>query len=163
MREADGLQESGIFDESGDNSDVTCTQSTQTEWSFDELDSSPGDLGTEIRKLTQIRERIEEQNGNKKLLRSSSDELLIQDPLKEILFYKERLEILENKVAVYESNGNEQTRMLSSRLEREVLLRAEVKHLKAAVQKLQEENRRLEEDKCEFEEAENDTRLRCQK
>lgn len=140
-----------------------CTQSTQTEWSFDEVDSSPGDLGAEIRKLTQIRERIEEQNGNKKLLRSPSDESLIQDPLKEIMFYKERLEILENKIAVYESNGNEQTKILSSRLEREVLLKAEVRHLKATVQKLQEENRRLEEEKCEFEEAENDTRLRCQK
>jgi hypothetical protein len=64
---------------------------------------------------------------------------------------------------VYESSGELQTRLLAERLQREVLLSAQVKDLTAKVQHLVAENRCLEEEKCEFEEAENDTRLKCQK
>lgn len=162
LKDVDCLQESGIFEGSSD----LVTQGTQTDWTADKFSSPPGDLGAEIRKLTQIRERIEEQGGNKKLLKvpgSGDDEINTHATLKELLFYRERLDILENKVAIYESRGDEQSKLLATRLEREVLLAAQVEFLKSTVQRLHEENRQLEEEKCEYEEAENDTRLRCQK
>jgi hypothetical protein len=64
---------------------------------------------------------------------------------------------------VYESSGDMQMRLLAERLQKEVALSAQVKDLTARVQHLVTENRLLEEEKCEFEEAENDTRLKCQK
>jgi len=67
------------------------------------------------------------------------------------------------QVRVYESSGDQQARLLADRLQREVSLSAQVKELSAKVQHLISENRCLEEEKCEMEEAENDTRLRCQK
>lgn len=64
---------------------------------------------------------------------------------------------------MYESSGEPQVRLLAERLQKEVRLSAQVKELSAKVQHLIMENRRLEEEKCELEEAENDTRLKCQK
>lgn len=64
---------------------------------------------------------------------------------------------------MYESSGEPQVRLLAERLQKEVRLSAQVKELSAKVQHLVMENRRLEEEKCELEEAENDTRLKCQK
>jgi uncharacterized protein (DUF3084 family) len=64
---------------------------------------------------------------------------------------------------VYESSGEPQVRLLAERLQKEVRLSAQVKELSTKVQHLITENRRLEEEKCELEEAENDTRLKCQK
>jgi hypothetical protein len=54
-------------------------------------------------------------------------------------------------------------RRLAERLQREVVLSSQVKDLTAKVKHLVAGNRCLEEEKCEFEEAENDTRLKCQK
>jgi uncharacterized coiled-coil protein SlyX len=76
---------------------------------------------------------------------------------------RERLEALESRLSVYESSGDAQVKHLSARLEKETLLRAQVRHLHERLEKLEEENARLEEERCELEEAENDTRLRCQK
>lgn len=161
LRDQDCMQESGIFE---DNGLTACllNVATQTDWTFD---PPPGDLGAEIRKLTRIRERIEEKGGNKKLLKTSDDdpEFLTHASLKELLFYRERVQMLEEKIAIYESHGDEQSRLLALRLEKEVLLAAQIKHLQSTLRKLKEQNRLLEEEKCEFEEAENDTRLRCQK
>ena len=67
------------------------------------------------------------------------------------------------QVRIYESSGDQQTRLLAERLQREIRLSAQVKELSAKAQHLLAANRRLEEEKCELEEAENDTRLRCQK
>jgi len=67
------------------------------------------------------------------------------------------------QVRIYESSGDPQARLLSERLQKEVRLSAQVKELSAKVQQLVADNRCLEEEKCEMEEAENDTRLRCQK
>jgi len=67
------------------------------------------------------------------------------------------------QVRIYESSGDLQARLLAERLQKEVSLSAQVKQLSARVQQLISKNRCLEEEKCEMEEAENDTRLRCQK
>lgn len=78
-------------------------------------------------------------------------------------FYKERLEQLENKILVYESSGDVQVRRLAERLNREVQLESWVKQLTQRVDKLVDDNLQLEEERCELEEAENDTRLRLQR
>ncbi|XP_075222672.1 uncharacterized protein LOC142325156 isoform X2 [Lycorma delicatula] len=163
LKDVDCLQESGIFEESSESPEY-CNRCTQTDWSPEKLEATAGDLSLEIRKLKQIRERIEEQGGNKRLLRSPGEEDQCQSTdIKELLFYRDRVETLENKLAIYESSGDEQIRRLNTRLEKEILLSSQVKHLKERCNALEELNRRLEEEKCEFEEAENDTRLRCQK
>ncbi|XP_073817620.1 PFTAIRE-interacting factor 1A isoform X2 [Musca autumnalis] len=82
---------------------------------------------------------------------------------KRLQYYKERLEALEGKVQIYESSGDVQAKRLAERLQREILLAKEVKELRDRVEFLENENCTLEEEKCEFEEAENDTRLRLQR
>ncbi|PSN39058.1 hypothetical protein C0J52_10100 [Blattella germanica] len=83
--------------------------------------------------------------------------------VKELQYCRERLQILEDKVLVYESSGEIQTRLLSERLQREVRLIAQVNDLSTKVEQLSAQNKLLEEERCEFEEAENDARLKCQK
>ncbi|SPP84026.1 putative leucine-rich repeat-containing protein DDB_G0290503 [Drosophila guanche] len=78
-------------------------------------------------------------------------------------YYQERLDQLERKILVYESAGETQAQHLSQRLQREVLLEKEARELSDRVRQLIEENALLEEAKCEFEEAENDTRLHLQR
>lgn len=82
---------------------------------------------------------------------------------KRLQFYKDRLEVLEGKVQIYESSGDIQAKRLAERLQREILLEKEVRELRDRVEFLESENCTLEEEKCEFEEAENDTRLRLQR
>ncbi|XP_061399545.1 repetitive organellar protein [Musca vetustissima] len=82
---------------------------------------------------------------------------------KRLQYYKERLEALEGKIQIYESSGDVQAKRLAERLQREILLEKEVKELRDRVEFLESENCTLEEEKCEFEEAENDTRLRLQR
>lgn len=82
---------------------------------------------------------------------------------KRLQYYKERVEILESKVQIYESSGDVQAKRLAERLQREILLEKEVNELRDRVEFLESENSTLEEEKCEFEEAENDTRLRLQR
>lgn len=149
------LQESGIFE--GDPPEYN-TQGTQTEPCHQEQPNNKSlDLTAEIQKLNQFRESIEVGNKTKKLLVSSD-----QKYIKEINFYKDRLDVLEKKIKIYESSGEVQTKHLAERLSREVYLASQVKELTSKVQKLHSENSRLEEERCELEEAENDTRLRCQ-
>ncbi|KAL1122854.1 hypothetical protein AAG570_003180 [Ranatra chinensis] len=76
---------------------------------------------------------------------------------------RKRLETLEGRLRVYESSGDAQTKQLAARIEKETRLAAEVGRLKDRIARLEQENRHLEEERCELEEAENDTRLRCQK
>lgn len=161
LREQDCMQESGIFEESGLPS-CLLNIATQTDWT---IEAPPGDLGAEIRKLTQIRERMEEQGGNRKLLKSPEvdQKFLTATSIKELIYYRDRVQILEDKLTIYESKGDDQSKLLAKRLEKEVLLAAQLKHLQRTVKLLKEENRLLDEERCEFEEAENDTRLRCQK
>ncbi|KAL9873185.1 PFTAIRE-interacting factor 1A isoform 2-T5 [Glossina fuscipes fuscipes] len=82
---------------------------------------------------------------------------------KRLQYYQDRLTLLEGKILVYESSGDIQTKRLADRLQREIQLGKEVKELKDRVESLLQENLILEEEKCEFEEAENDTRLRLQR
>lgn len=159
------LQESGVFDDDTLLLDV-CNQCTQTEvGEFPVTEKASGDLCAEIQKLNRFRKKIEEcvtKTSTKPgtvanlLSPNSSDQRRLQ-------YYKERLELLENKVLVYESSGDLQVRRLAERLQREIQLEAWVKQLTERVDKLVEENLMLEEQKCEFEEAENDTRLHLQR
>ncbi|XP_023714854.1 protein MLP1 homolog isoform X5 [Cryptotermes secundus] len=168
LKNAECLQESGIFEDVEYNSQGTQTDSMDVEPLVGEGKTCVvGDLSAEIQRLNQFRERVEEAGnccGNRKLLRVGEGRVDEPPPQqKELQYCRERLQLLEDKVLVYESNGELQTRLLAERLQREVLLSAQVKDLTAKVQHFVVENRRLEEEKCEFEEAENDTRLKCQK
>ncbi|XP_017846681.1 CAP-Gly domain-containing linker protein 1 isoform X3 [Drosophila busckii] len=77
-------------------------------------------------------------------------------------YYQQRLEQLESKLLVYESSGETQAKHLAQRLQRELQLSKQVKELAERVELLLEQNALLDEAKCEFEEAENDTRLHLQ-
>ncbi|CAH1399439.1 unnamed protein product [Nezara viridula] len=138
----DCLQESGIFEES-----EWASRGTQTE-----PRAEHGDLTTELEKLSRIREKIETGTLQPEV-----------PPLKQLAYYRERAETLESRLAVYEARPDEMTRLLRTRVEKEARLEAEVRHLRDRIAKLELENRALEEERCELEEAENDTRLRCQK
>ncbi|XP_032311434.1 myosin-1 isoform X3 [Drosophila ananassae] len=94
-------------------------------------------------------------------LSSPSQPILPNHP--HLLFYQERLEQLEGKLLIYESTGETQARLLAQRLQRELQLQKELKELTERVELLTDQNSQLDEAKCEFEEAENDTRLNLQR
>ncbi|XP_055705583.1 GRIP and coiled-coil domain-containing protein 2-like isoform X2 [Phlebotomus papatasi] len=151
------LQESGVFDT--DSADCT-NQATQTcPEDFPVFEPRSGDLTAEIQKLNKFRERIEEVVTAKK----SSVVNLLSPEQSRLQYYKDRLELLENKILVYESSGDLQVRRLAERLQREIHLESLVKQLSGKLEELEKENRTLDEERCEFEEAENDTRLRLQR
>lgn len=147
------------------------TQSTQTEQEQftsqpSPADQSTGDLCAEIQKLNRFRKKIEEcvtdtahQTAVVKLLKPK----LADCAERQLQYYKDRLEVLENKILIYESSGDVQIKRLADRLQREVQLESCVKHLTERVNKLTQSNRQLEEERCELEETENDTRLLLQK
>lgn len=149
------MSESGVFES---DSFENISQSTQTEDRdlleiFDTSHAST-DLCAEIQKLIKFREEIEE---------SSSVPSSVDDLQKRLKYYKDRVEVLDSKLIIYESSGDLQTKRLTDRLQREVLLETSVKELTDRVEILKLENSTLEEEKCEFEEAENDTRLKLQR
>lgn len=150
-----GLQESGVFDVD------MLSQCTQTQdYEFANIASGEkSDLNVEIQKLNKFRKKIEEciTPGVNLIATNSCDNQ--QQHLK---FYKERLEQLENKILIYESSGDVQARRLTERLNRELQLESWVKQLTEQVNKLVDNNIQLEEERCELEEVENDTRLRLQ-
>lgn len=147
------LQESGVFEEA-----MSVNQGTQTYSEEFPLPERPsGDLSAEIQKLNKFRERIEEVVGNNK-----SAKLLSPDQRK-LEFYKERTETLESKLIIYESSDDIQLRKLGERLQREVLLESLTKQLQQQIAEMEKTNQILEEERCEFEEAENDTRLKFQR
>lgn len=149
----DCLQESGIFEEdiySEAVSEATQTAERPIEKTIDVLST---DLTEELRKLSRIREKIEERKVP-----------LVDDRVaKELSFYKEHWRTLERKIEAYECAGDDRAKLLAASIDRESRLSGEVKNLYGTIDKLKQQNRLLEEEKCEFEEAENDTRLRCQK
>lgn len=145
------LQESGVFEEP-----MVLHQGTQTH--SEEFPLPSGELTAEIQKLNRFRERIEEVVCHNK----SSGKLLSPDQRK-LEFYKERSATLESKLVIYESSGDVQLRRLGERLEREVQLDALTKQLQQRLAELEKSNRILDEERCEFEEAENDTRLKYQR
>lgn len=148
----DCLQESGIFEE--DIYSEAVTETAQTEKPIEKtIDTLSTDLTEELRKLSRIREKIEERKVP-----------LVDDrAAKELSFYKEHWRTLERKIEAYESTADDRVKLLTASIDRESRLSSEVKNLYITINKLKEQNRALEEEKCEFEEAENDTRLKCQK
>lgn len=146
------LQESGVFEEQ-----ILVDQATQTH--TDEFPLPSGELTAEIQKLNKFRERIEEVVGHNK---SGVAKLLSPDQRK-LEYYKERTEILESKLVIYESSDDIKLRKLHERLQREVQLDSLSKQLQQQISELESANQILEEERCEFEEAENDTRLKFQR
>ncbi|GLH00567.1 Uncharacterized protein GBIM_06908 [Gryllus bimaculatus] len=147
LKNAECLQESGIFE--GDSVSDFCSRGTQTEG---DLIPSHAELKAEIKKLKQYRECIKQQKDEGGGVSAT-----------ELAVCRDQLRRLEDKVLVYESSGDAQVRLLAERLQRELSLAAQVEQLGEKVARLQADNARLEEQRCELEEAENDTRLRCQK
>lgn len=135
------------------------SQSTQTEvqdiLEIFATSHASRDLCAEIQKLTKFREEIEESSS----VPSSS----VVDLQKRLQYYKDRVEVLDSKLNIYESSGDLQTKRLADRLQREIQLENSVKELTHRVEILKHKNFDLEEEKCEFEEAENDTRLKLQR
>uniref|UniRef100_A0A240PLZ0 JAKMIP_CC3 domain-containing protein n=1 Tax=Anopheles epiroticus TaxID=199890 RepID=A0A240PLZ0_9DIPT len=167
---ATSLQESGVF------VDEPCAHAaTQTEAEdFPALEKTNAELCAEIEKLNRFREKIEECKGVAAVCKtpSKSSLLALNMPAptgdeacdrRRLQFYVERAEMLENKLRVYESSGDQQLRHLSERLQREVQLEGWVKELSDKLGRVELENERLEEERCELEEIENDTRLRLQR
>ncbi|XP_029342757.1 protein MLP1 isoform X4 [Acyrthosiphon pisum] len=148
----DCLQESGIFEE--DIYSEAISEATQTESPIEKtIGILSTDLTEELRKLSRIREKIEERKVP-----------LVDDRVaKELSFYKEHWRTLERKIEAYECDGDDRVKLLTSTIDRESRLASEIKLLYSTIDKLKEQNRLVEEEKCEFEEAENDTRLRFQK
>lgn len=164
------MNESGVFD--GDLPPVLISQSTQTD---SNAFAAPGssapseptirnssDLYAEIQKLNTIRRKMEECSS------SPSIDIGLLSPLSKLdetrlQYYRERLELLENKVAIYESSDDVQVKHLTQRLQNEVQLAAQVKQLKQRIDKIEAINRQLDEERCELEEMENDTRLQLQR
>lgn len=151
LSNASSLQESGIFE--GDSVD-TYTIGTQTETAKNDIKLS--ELTAEIQKLNQIRESIEEKKTTQ--IDFSSKLKLIRD----LEYYKNRMELLEQKVLVYESPKDEQMKEFQKHLNNEMFLIQAIKELKNEICMLKTANSELDELKCEFEEAENDTRLYSQ-
>lgn len=157
------LQESGVFvDEI-----MVSSVATQTELEdFPCLERTNAELCAEIEKLNKFRQKIEECSGR----RSGKNPVGVSLSLpaesceqKRLQYYIDRLEQLENKIKVYESSGDQQIRQLANRLQREMQLEGWVKQLSERINKLEDENERLEEERCELEEIENDTRLKLQR
>lgn len=165
-----GLQESGIFEDTDlDNKE------TQTDW-CEFMNTEPeGELTTEVQRLNQIREELEKsgavRNKNFGITRSKSNEQFFEylQPekarninVRHLEYYENRIALLENKISIYESTDDIREKKLAQRLQREINLQAKIKILESDLNCLRDKYTILEEERCEFEEAENDTRLHCQ-
>lgn len=145
---------------------VDTTMSTAVDHSASEfIGCTNSDLCAEIQKLNKFRKKIEECAST---MHSPSLDIGVLSPLSKIdetrlQYYRDRLEMLENKVAIYESSGDAQARQLAARLQHEIQLDAQVKQLQQRCDKLQSINRQIDEERCELEEIENDTRLQLQR
>lgn len=141
------------------------SQETQTDPSADDaLNKTNAELYAEIEKLNRFRKKVEESTSsiskNSAQVMSTGFDAIERRHLK---FYEERMKMLENKLEVYESCGDEQAKVLSKRLEREAQLESRLNILEDSLIKLEMKNQELEEANCELEEIENETRLRWQK
>ncbi|KAL0269689.1 UNVERIFIED_CONTAM: hypothetical protein PYX00_007334 [Menopon gallinae] len=190
VRNAECLQESGIFEDSdvteSADSPTKHTKACQTESILDKaildiIDSScdlilsknksylaerqkpakSDDLTTEISKLSEIQKRIQEKSSESP---KSQPQQKHKCPHSNSLhFYEERLRQLEDKLKIYESSGDTKDVLLKKRLEKEIELSHKVKELTEKVSSLEIIKRQIEEERCEFEEAENDSRFQCQR
>lgn len=162
----DRLQESGIFDEFLEHDLIERkSKETQTE-NLLLTKCTSVELLDELNKLEKIKRRIEER-GNQALFTTAESKGYVKTVptlnSKELSYYKNQYEILKDKLSVYESSNDSKTKQLTDRLHREYDLENRVKYLTNQIIKMEADMKKLEEEKCEYEEAENDTRLRCQK
>lgn len=140
------------------------SQETQTDQVDDAYNKTNAELYAEIEKLNRFRKKVEESTSsiskNSAQVMSTGFDAIERRHLK---FYEERMKMLESKLHVYESCGDEQVKILSKRLEREAHLESRLNILEDSLAKMEEKNQELEEANCELEEIENETRLRWQK
>jgi myosin heavy subunit len=143
------------------------SQETQTD-ANDVHQLSHAELYAEIEKLNRFREKVEESTKVTPSIAQTQSAQMVSTGFdaierRHLKFYEERMKVLEKKLEIFESDGDERTRLLSKRLERETQLESRVIILEESVCKLQEKTQELEETNCELEEIENETRLRWQK
>ncbi|XP_061714091.1 myosin-6-like isoform X2 [Cydia pomonella] len=154
------LQESGIFEGA-----ETETRSTQTDVN-DSFECS-GELNTEIQRLNSIREKLERQGVRNRTLNSKEegDSLecrCVKLGKKHKQYYERRLKFLEGKISIYEAAPDVKEAKLAQRLQTEFILENRIQELELQLSELQDKYERLEEECCELEEIENDTRLHWQ-
>lgn len=154
------LQESGIFE-----GVETETKSTQTD--VNESFECTGELNTEIQRLNSIREKLERQGvRNRTLSVKEEGEGLecrcVKLGKKHKQYYERRLKFLEGKISIYEAAQDVKEAKLAQRLQKEFLLENRIQELESQLTELQDKYERLEEECCELEEIENDTRLHWQ-
>lgn len=146
------------------NNSHQMSQETQTEAVDDAYNKTNAELYAEIEKLNRFRKKVEESSSslskNSAQVMSTGFDAIERRHLK---FYEERMKMLESKLQVYEASGDEQVKILSKRLEREVQLESRLNVLEDSLMRMEEKNMELEEQNCELEEIENETRLRWQK
>lgn len=158
------LGESGVFEDSNLPLAEYCTQETQTDFKGEFTNQKSNiELCAEIEKLNRFREKIEESTKVNKSKQELVNLLSTNAHDRHMKFYQERLQLLENKIAVYEASGDLQIKLLAERLQREIQLESWNKQLQEKIEKLESEHLDLEESNCELEEIENDTRLRLQR
>jgi chromosome segregation ATPase len=159
------LQESGVFE--SDNCLEIQSQGTQTEIAdFPCLDKTNAELCAEIEKLNKFREEIEECSAKKTgavVVATTKRETPQTLEQRRLQYYQERLLQIENKLLIYESTGDLQVQRLAERLQRELHLESLIKQLTEKIMLLESVNYNLEDERCELEEIENDTRLRLQR
>ncbi|XP_047024915.1 axoneme-associated protein mst101(2) isoform X2 [Helicoverpa zea] len=154
------LQESGIFE--GVETESKCTQTDVNE-SFE----CSGELNTEIQRLNSIREKLERQGVRNRTLSTKEDGdglecRCVKLGKKHKQYYERRLKFLEGKISIYEAAQDVKEAKLAQRLQKEFLLENRIQELESQLSELQDKYERLEEDCCELEEIENDTRLHWQ-
>ncbi|CAD6996282.1 unnamed protein product [Ceratitis capitata] len=164
--QSNSLSESGVFVESDFLSDISENNvCTQTDFEEESISNAARGVCEELQKL-HCNDSNRKTDVNKvpaHTLPNAAPHSPNLSDQKRLQYYKERLALLESKVLIYESSGDLQHKRLADRLQREILLEKELKELRDRVEFLEGENLQLEEEKCEFEEAENDTRLRLQR
>ncbi|XP_026318741.1 axoneme-associated protein mst101(2) isoform X2 [Hyposmocoma kahamanoa] len=154
------LQESGIFE--GVETESKCTQ-TDVNDSFE----CTGELNTEIQRLNSIREKLEKQGVRNRSLSSKEEGdglecKCVKLGQKHKQYYERRLKFLEGKISIYEAAQDVKEAKLAERLQKEFLLENRIQELETQLVDLQDKYERLEEECCELEEIENDTRLHWQ-
>ncbi|XP_023954514.2 myosin-8 isoform X2 [Bicyclus anynana] len=153
------LQESGIFE--GVETECRGTQTDNND-SFE----YNGELNTEIQRLNSIREKLEKQGvRNRTLNKEDGDSLeckCVKLGKKHKQYYERRLKFLEGKISIYEAAQDVKEAKLAQRLQKEFLLETKIQELESQLLDLQDKYERLEEECCELEEIENDTRLHWQ-
>ncbi|XP_026496411.2 myosin-4 isoform X1 [Vanessa tameamea] len=154
------LQESGIFE-------GVETESIGTQTEINDSFECSGELNTEIQRLNSIREKLEKQGVRNRTLNTKEDGDSLECKCvklgkKHKQYYERRLKFLEGKISIYEAAQDVKQAKLAQRLQKEFLLENRIQELESQLTDLQDKYERLEEDCCELEEIENDTRLHWQ-